>query len=101
MKCFCVLAPEYAYASKTVNNVLTTLNVMLKKAIEWDIIDRVPCTMRLLPIPKRSMGFYDFDEDERLIEAANGTDSNAYLIVLLGGEAGLRCRDDGVGMGGC
>jgi hypothetical protein len=29
-------------APKTVNNVLTTLNVLLKKAVEWDVIDRVP-----------------------------------------------------------
>jgi hypothetical protein len=28
-------------APKTVNNVLTVLNVMLKKAVEWDVIDRM------------------------------------------------------------
>src|SRR5262249_48779414 len=28
---------------KTVNNVLSVLNVMLKKAIEWDVIERMPC----------------------------------------------------------
>ena len=36
-------------APKTVNNVLTVLNVLLKKAVEWDVIDRMPCTIRLLP----------------------------------------------------
>lgn len=46
--------------------------------------------MRLLPISKPSVGFYDFDEYERLVDAAKALDSNAYLIVLLGGEAGLR-----------
>jgi integrase len=76
-------------APKTVDNVLTVLNVMLKKAVEWDVIDRMPCAIRLLPIPRRSAAFYDFDEYERLIEAAKA-DANAYLIVLLGGEAGLR-----------
>jgi hypothetical protein len=45
-----------------VNNVLTVLNVMLKKAVEWDVIDRIPCAIRVLPIAKPSMGFYDFDE---------------------------------------
>jgi integrase len=80
-------------APKTVNNVLTVLNVMLKKAVEWDVIDRMPCTIRVLPIPKASMGFYDFDEYERLVAAAKGADRNAYLIVLLGGEAGLRCGE--------
>jgi len=80
-------------APKTVNNVLTVLNMLLKKAVEWDVIDRMPCTIRLLPIPKPSAGFYDFDEYERLIAAASSTDSSAYLIVLLGGDAGLRCGE--------
>ena len=34
-------------APKTVNNVLTVLNTMLKKAVEWAVIDRVPCAIRL------------------------------------------------------
>ncbi len=80
-------------APKTVNNVLTVLNVLLKKAVEWDVIERMACTIRLLPIPRSSAGFYDFDEYERLIEASLVDDRNAYLIVLLGGEAGLRCGE--------
>jgi integrase len=80
-------------APKTVNNVLTVLNMLLKKAVEWDVIDRMPCTIRLLPIAKPSAGFYDFDEYERLVTAAHALDGNAYLIVLLGGEAGLRCGE--------
>lgn len=80
-------------APKTVNNVLTVLNMLLKKAMEWDVIDRMPCTIRLLPIPKPSAGFYDFDEYENLVTAARSSDSNTYLIVLLGGEAGLRCGE--------
>jgi hypothetical protein len=51
-------------APKTVNNVFTTLNVLLKKAREWGVLDQPPCTIRLLPIPKPSMGFYDFHELE-------------------------------------
>jgi hypothetical protein len=43
-------------APRTVNNVLTVLNVLLEKAVEWDVIERVPCTSRLLPIPKPSAG---------------------------------------------
>jgi integrase len=80
-------------APKTVNNVLTVLNVLLKKAAEWSVIERMACSIRLLPIPKASAGFYDFDEYERLVEAAMTDDHNAYLIVLLGGEAGLRCGE--------
>lgn len=80
-------------APKTVNNVLTVLNMLLKKAVEWDVIERMPCTIRLLPIQKPSAGFYDFDDYERLVAAAKALDTNAYLIVLLGGEAGLRCGE--------
>jgi len=53
----------------------------------------MPCSIRLLPISKPSMGFYDFDEFERLVEAAKALDRRTYLIVLLGGEAGLRCGE--------
>ena len=78
---------------KTVNNVLTVLNMLLKKAAEWDVIERMPCAVRLLPVSKPSMGFYDFDEYERLVDAAKALDGNAYFIVLLGGEAVLRCGE--------
>jgi integrase len=69
------------------------LNVLLKMAVEGDVIQRLPCTIRLLRIPRSSAGFDDFDEYERLLTAAAATDADAYLIVLLGGEAGLRCGE--------
>ena len=37
-----------AKSPKTVNNVLTVLNTMLKKAVEWGVIERMPCAIRLL-----------------------------------------------------
>ena len=77
-------------APKTVNNILTVLNVMLKTAVEWDLIDRVPCTIKLLRVSKGSTRFCDFDEFERLVVAAKSTDSRSHLLVLLAGEAGLR-----------
>ena len=80
-------------AAKTVNNVLTVLSVLLKKAVEWNVIERMPCSVRLLPIPKPSAAFHDFDEFERLAEASKAADAETYLIVLLGGEAGLRCGE--------
>lgn len=81
-------------AAKTVNNVLTVLNTLLKKAVEWNVIERMPGTIRLLRIPTPSVGFYDFDEYERLVAAAaKAVDRNASVVVLLGGEAGLRCGE--------
>ena len=78
---------------KTVNNVLTVLGVRLKKAVEWDVIDRMPGTIRLLPIPKTSARFHDFADYEQLVGTARRSDWQTYLIVLLGGEAGLRCGE--------
>ena len=77
-------------APKTVNNVLTVLNTMLKKGVEWGAIERVPCAIRLLPVPPPSAPFHDFDEFEQLVESARKRGPDAYLVVLLGGEAGLR-----------
>ncbi|MCU1385578.1 MAG: Phage integrase family protein [Acidobacteria bacterium] len=75
---------------KTVNNVLTVLSVLLKKAVEWKVIDYMPCTITLLRVSKGSTRFYDFDEFERLVSAARTTDGRAYVLVLLRCEAGLR-----------
>ena len=81
---------------KTVNNVLTVLGVLLKKAVEWDVIDRMPCMVRLLRIPKTSASFHDFDDYERLVDAAGRLGRETCLLVLLGGDAGIAVRrDDG------
>lgn len=77
-------------APKTVNNVLTVLSTLLKRAVEWGELDRLPCTIKLLPNPKKTMGFHDFDQYERLLTIAASRDPQAYLMVLLGGDAGLR-----------
>ena len=86
-------------APKTVNNILTTLNTLLKVAVEWGVIGELPCRIRLLKATRPDMSFHDFEAFEDLIEGARRVDPNAYLVVLLGGEAGLRCgRDDGAGV---
>ena len=82
-----------AKAPKTVNNVLTVLSTLLKAAVEWNLLERMPCTIRLVKVSKPSAAFHDFDTYERLVEAARATGPNASLIVLLGGEAGLRCGE--------
>ena len=77
-------------APKTVNNVLTLLSTLLKKAVEWGDLDKLPCTIKLLPNPRKTMGFHDFEEYERLLAAAQNRSAEAFLMVLLGGDAGLR-----------
>jgi integrase len=75
---------------KTVNNVLTVLSTLLKKAIEWGELERLPCAIKLLPNPKKIMGFHDFDQYERLLATARRRGTETYVMVLLGGDAGLR-----------
>jgi integrase len=77
-------------APKTVNNVLTVLNVMLMTAVGWKLIEQLPCSIGLLPVAPREAAFHDFGAYERLLEAARSIDGRTYLIALMGGEGGLR-----------
>lgn len=70
------------------NNVLAVLSVLLKKAVEWEVIERMPCTVKLLRVDKGTAAFHDFDEYERLVEVARSIDPRTLLVVLLGGDAG-------------
>jgi hypothetical protein len=38
-------------APKTVNNILTVLNTALRKAVEWNVLERTPCTVRRAEVP--------------------------------------------------
>jgi len=75
---------------KTVNNVLGVLGHTLKTAARWKVIDRVPCAVTMLKASISLPKFYDFDEYKRLVDAARAVDTRAHLVVLLGGDAGLR-----------
>jgi hypothetical protein len=39
---------------KTVNNVLNALSVLLKRAIERDVIERMPCTVKFATCRSRN-----------------------------------------------
>lgn len=69
------------------------MNTALKKAVDWDVIERMPCSVRLLPISPSQANFHDFADHERLVKEAEKIDFTAKLIVLLGGDAGLRCGE--------
>jgi integrase len=79
-------------APKTVNNVLTVLSVVLRTAVEWGVIALVPCSINLLKAPKNEACFHDFEAFDRLVDVAR-SEALALLVVLLGGEAGLRCGE--------
>jgi integrase len=78
---------------KTINNVLSVLNVLLKQAVEWGVLEKMPCSIRLVRVPRTDAAFHDFDDYERLLKAALTIDPRSYLIALLGGEAGLRAGE--------
>ena len=75
---------------KTVNNVLGVLGHTLKTAVRWKVLDRVPCSVTMLKTSAALPKFYDFDEYSRLVDAARALDARTHLVVLLGGDAGLR-----------
>jgi integrase len=77
-------------ANKTVNNVLSALSVTLKQALEWKVIETMPCRIRLLRWEFTEIAFYDFAEYRYLVEAATAIDPRIGLLVLLGGDAGQR-----------
>ena len=77
-------------ANCTVNKALCQLRTMLRVAARWGVIDAVPVRFDMLKEPKTVMEFYDFDEYDQLIAAATEHSSRLLVLVLLGGDAGLR-----------
>ncbi|MGH7439963.1 MAG: tyrosine-type recombinase/integrase, partial [Polyangiaceae bacterium] len=80
-------------APKTVNNILTVLGKTLRLAVKWKVICTMPCTIELLKVANLVPVFYEFAEYRRLVEAAHALDPRVLLVVLLGGDAGLRASE--------
>jgi integrase len=77
----------------TTNNVLSTLSRLLRTAVEWEVLPAMPCRITLLHRPHVEMKFFDFPEFERLVDAARKIDTRSVVVILLGGEAGLRAGE--------
>ena len=83
-----------AKSPKTVNNVLAVLSVLLKKAVEWEVIDAHAVHGEAPAGDARDR------RGSTTSTSTNGSskrravlDPRTHLIVLLGGEAGLRCGE--------
>ena len=88
------LKTEYQrLASSSVNSILTMLRSILLRAVEWGVLDKEPVRIKKLKESEPSVEFYDFEELDRLVLAAEQIDPQILLIVLLGAEAGLRCGE--------
>jgi integrase len=75
---------------KTANNVLTVLSKLLKVAVKWKVLDAMPSAIELMKVSNASPEFYEFEDYARLVEAAAKIGTRELLVVLLGGDAGLR-----------
>jgi integrase len=80
-------------APKTVNNVLSLLGTTLRVAVDWGVIAAMPARIKLLRTPPGEMAFYEPFDFERLVVGAGAVGREVQVLVLLGGEAGLRCGE--------
>lgn len=78
---------------KTTNNVLSVLGKLLKTAVQWGVITRLPVEVELVKAPPPTMEFYHESEFERLVEAAGKLDPRILAFILLAGDAGLRAGE--------
>jgi integrase len=78
---------------KTVNNVLSVLNTLLKAAVSWGVLERLPAEIKLLKVAAKELAFYEAGDYARLVAAAEALDPRIHVLVLLGGDAGLRCGE--------
>ncbi len=90
VQCFKGELVEDEYSNKYINNILSTLSVMLKRSVDWKVIPAMPCRIKLLKVNRSEVAFYDFSEYRRLVEAAAAIDPRIELLALLAGDAGLR-----------
>jgi integrase len=82
---------------KTTNNVLSVLNKLLKVAVKWKALDALPCSIELVKVSNTIPAFYEFEDYARLVDAAARIGTKELLVVLLGGDAGLR-RGEMIGL---
>lgn len=79
-----------AMSAKSVNNTLSILSRCLRCAVEWGVLDTMPCRVALLPGTTPRFRWYEVHDYRRLVDAAAKVGARVHLLVLLGGSAGLR-----------
>lgn len=75
-------------AAGTINHILQLLSQILKQAVANGIVSRMPAIKRLRDRGGRH-GFYSPEDYDWLVKAA-ALEARALVLVLLGGDAGLR-----------
>jgi integrase len=74
----------------TYNNAASILNSVLSAAKKSKVIEKVPYHFTLMKRQKGRPRFYDYDQYSWLVEAGQKLDRRIEIVVLLGGDAGLR-----------
>jgi len=82
---------------KTVNNVVNVLSVILRRAVAWKVLPAMPCQIRLMKVPPQPFSYYEFPQYADLVDAARALGTDHLVVVLLGGDAGLR-RGEMIGL---
>lgn len=77
-------------SAKTVNNVLSTLSMLLKTAVKWGELERMPCQIETLKLVEPPFEFYDRATYLQLVQGAHAAGVNEAALVLLAGDCGLR-----------
>jgi hypothetical protein len=52
--------------------------------VERGVLDKQPCSIRLVRATRTDAAFHDFDAYERLLKVARSIDPHGYLIALRG-----------------
>lgn len=77
------------HAAKTINNHLTVVRKMLVVATEWGYLEAVP-SVKWMRAPKPEFRFLDFEEADRLLEAAKDDEPVWWTMILVALRTGLR-----------
>ena len=72
------------------NSVIKLLKAILNVAVEWKVILEPPVKIKKIRESETQPKFYDFADYRRLVAFARTIDPRVLLVVLLGGDAGLR-----------
>ena len=92
-------SPCRSKAPKTVNNMLTVLSVLLKQAVEWDVIDRLPCRIKVLRSRRVRRSSTTSTNSSGWCRRGDGGSASSRPRAAGGRSRATVGRDGGVGMG--
>ncbi len=88
---FIALKVKAGLNKKTINNITTTLRTMLKKAVEWEYLEKSPMdSVKMLKIEKAKRSFYTEKEREFFLKACKLQRPAWYPYFLTAFLTGMR-----------